>query len=631
MKDKKKEQPCDMNSSEFMIRILDLLNKFDKKVDIIHEILLLIKEFTKFEAVGIRVKEGEYYPYYETDTSPQDFIEAERYLHTLNNAGDTIRDSNGNAYLECMCGNIINGKIDASRPFFTKGGSFWSNCMADLFASATEKECRALNRFKDKGYESVAIIPLRSGSKTIGLLQFNDKRKEMFTLEIIEFFEKIGVGIGIALARKQMEEALKKVHDELEIQIKERTASLQHKVAEHRKVKEELVKLSTAIKQSPSAIVITDVKGNIEYVNPKFTKMTGYSTEEVMGKNCRFLKSGETSPEEYKQLWNIVTSCKEWWGEFHNKRKDGSLYWEDASISAVKNSKGVITHFIKVAEDITIRKQIEKEKEKLRQQLVLQGRLATLGELSSGLAHEIGNPLQTILGNTELLLMDSQSEELLSIKSATLHAKNIIENLLNFAKQRKTYFSKENINNILDRTFSLYGKQFKFKKINIVKNYSDLPKTRISPPHIEQVFLNLIANATKAMPNGGTLTVATRVVIASSPEWMEPAPYKSFQDFTLVCQPADQSGDQSCPDENRGTRNGKKKFIEISFKDTGVGIPKENINQLFEPFFTTGKEGTGLGLAVSYDIIKQHSGEISVFSEGMKKGTEFVVKLPVHT
>jgi PAS domain S-box-containing protein len=127
------------------------------------------------------------------------------------------------------------------------------------------------------------------------------------------------------------------------------------------RARERLRQLSRAVEQSPVSIVITDKAGNIEYVNPKFSEVTGYSAEEILGRNPRVLKSGETPPEGYKQLWNTITSGKEWRGEFHNRRKNGELYWESASISSVLDEAGQITHFLAVKEDITERKQMEQQ------------------------------------------------------------------------------------------------------------------------------------------------------------------------------------------------------------------------------------------------------------------------------
>lgn len=245
-----------------------------------------------------------------------------------------------------------------------------------------------------------------------------------------------------------------------------------------------------------------------------------------------------------------------------------------------------------------------KKLRKTQMMLAQQGRLASIGELASGLAHEIGNPLQAILGNTELLLMEEKNEELDSIKTAVLHAKKIIENLLIFSGRRKTALVQANINDLLEQTFSLYGKQLEIKKIEVVKKYGNLPKMNISSLNIEQVFLNLITNATKAMPEGGILTVMTSVADGAS---------------------------QAYAKEEKDTTGSNPRMINISFKDTGSGIKKDNLARIFEPFFTTSEvgKGTGLGLSVSYGIMKEYGGEILVFSEGEGKGAEFIVKIPL--
>ena len=148
---------------------------------------------------------------------------------------------------------------------------------------------------------------------------------------------------------------------ELEIQNRE----LKAEIVECLRMKDETNKLLHAIEQSPSTVIITDVNGNIEYVNPKFTQLTGYTSEEVLGKNPRILKPGCKPSEEYRELWETITSGREWRGELYNRKKNGEFYWEYASISPVRNSQGVITHFIAVKEDITERKRVEDELRKL--------------------------------------------------------------------------------------------------------------------------------------------------------------------------------------------------------------------------------------------------------------------------
>ena len=140
-------------------------------------------------------------------------------------------------------------------------------------------------------------------------------------------------------------------------------------ITERKKAEDELRTLSQAVQQSPASVVITDINGNIEYVNPKFTRLTGYQPEEVIGRNPRVLKSGEKPPEEYKNLWETITSGREWRGEFHNKKKNGEMYWESASISPITDEKGLITHFLAVKEDMTERKESEEEVRRMSEDL----------------------------------------------------------------------------------------------------------------------------------------------------------------------------------------------------------------------------------------------------------------------
>jgi two-component system, cell cycle sensor histidine kinase and response regulator CckA len=159
-----------------------------------------------------------------------------------------------------------------------------------------------------------------------------------------------------------------------------RTIATIEDITERRQAEDKLRQLSRAVDQSPSSIVITDPAGDIEYVNPKFIELTGYTLAEVLGKNPRVLKSGEKSPEAYRELWQTITAGKEWRGEFHNKKKNGELYWESASISPIRDRAGRVTHYVAVKEDITARKQTEAERDQLIQDL--QNALANVKALS---------------------------------------------------------------------------------------------------------------------------------------------------------------------------------------------------------------------------------------------------------
>ncbi len=201
--------------------VLELLNRSDDSTDTVREILHLIKSKTGLEALGIRLREGDDFPYYETNGFPEEFVQAEKYLCAHDKEGKTIRDGPEDPVLEGMCGNILCGRINPELPCFTKGGSFWTNSTTELLNSAKEEDRRAWtrNRCNAMGYESLAIIALRSGDETIGLLQINDHRRNQFTPEMIAFLEGLGASIGITLSRRRAEDAQKEQLNFLQVLI----------------------------------------------------------------------------------------------------------------------------------------------------------------------------------------------------------------------------------------------------------------------------------------------------------------------------------------------------------------------------------------------------------------------------
>jgi len=270
----------------------------------------------------------------------------------------------------------------ASRGFtFPQGkglpGRVWLSGQPEWIANVTLDANFPRAKFAlEAGLKAGLAIPILSRKKVvavIGFFMFDAREKDA---SLIKLISTIASQLGLVIHRKQMEEGLRKAYERLELRIEERTAELlkankllQDEVAERRQKEERLRKFSHAIEQSPSSIIITDVKGNIEYANPKFMQVTGYTPEEIIGKNPRFLKSGKTPPEEYKQLWTMITSGGEWRGEFYNRKKSGEFYWESASISPIKNQEGVITHFVAIKEDITKHKQTEMEYQKANDSL----------------------------------------------------------------------------------------------------------------------------------------------------------------------------------------------------------------------------------------------------------------------
>lgn len=368
-------------------------------------------------------------------------------------------------------------------------------------------------------------------------------------------------------------------------------------ISAHRRAEGDLRKLFQAIEQSPVSVVITDLHGKIEYVNPKFTETTGYTYPEVVGKNPGLLKSGYTSAAEYAALWKTISTGQVWRGEFRNRRKNGQLFWEMASIAPVRDVHGKVTHYVCVKEDITERKGTE---ERLRQA----HKMEAIGELTGGIAHDFNNLLAIILGNLQLLEEemkdDDEKRELVAdaIWSAERGAE-LINRLLAFARRQRLNPRVTDLNHVIREMTDILrrtlGERIEIREVLA----PSLAKTMIDRGQLENVLLNLTVNARDAMPKGGVLTIITE----------------------NVCIESDETGN------NQGIRPGD--YAVISVKDTGVGMPTDVLERIFEPFFTTkgfGK-GSGLGLSMVYGFVNQSGGHIAVDSK-VGRGTTMKLYLP---
>jgi len=369
-------------------------------------------------------------------------------------------------------------------------------------------------------------------------------------------------------------------------------------ITERRKAEESVHKLSQAVEQSPVSIVITDVKGNIEFVNRWFTQVTGYEAAEVLGKNPRVLKSGETPPERYKELWGTITGGRVWEGEFHNKKKNGELFWEHAAISPIRDRDGTIAHFLGIKEDIT-------EQKKLEEQLRQAQKMEAIGQLAGGVAHDFNNILTTITGYASLLEMSITSDATLreyatEITVASERGANLTQSLLAFSRKQEPSLAAVDLNDQIRSSHKVLSRLVG-EDIDLVLDL-DREETVVEADkgQLQQVLMNLASNARDAMPNGGTLRIATRTDTIGSDH------------------------------QERYALEGPGKYVVLSVTDTGSGMEKAVRSRIFEPFYTTkgvGK-GTGLGLSIVYGIVSKHRGLITVDSE-RGKGTTFSIYLPL--
>ncbi len=369
-------------------------------------------------------------------------------------------------------------------------------------------------------------------------------------------------------------------------------------ITERIKAQEQIKILHKAVEYAPYSILIANKEENMEYVNPKFCDITGYSKEEVLGRHPRILKSENTPPEIYAEVRACISSGKEWTGQFQNQKKTGELYWESGSISPILDSKGNITHFIAVSEDITERRQ--KEEEIIRINSELNRVNSEKDKFFSIIAHDLRSPFTGILGITEIMASDDGELSLegyanLSkpLRKSVENVYKLLENLLEWAMFQKgtiDYSPAElSLSDMLSHNIDSIKERARQKEITIISETSNVKKIFADENMINSIHRNLLSNAVKFTNRGGQVTVSAK-----------------------------ETGEG---------------MIEISVSDTGVGIPKDVIDKLFilgEKVGSIGTErepSTGLGLILCKEFVEKHRGKIWVESEeGV--GSKFSFTIP---
>jgi PAS domain S-box-containing protein len=357
---------------------------------------------------------------------------------------------------------------------------------------------------------------------------------------------------------------------------------------------------STALSAAANAIVITDRKGTIEWVNPAFTQLTGYGPEETIGCNPRILKSSHHPPEFYTRLWTTITAGNMWHGEMVNQRKDGRTIIEDTTITPVRDSNGAIAHFVAIKQDITHARQLEAQ---LRQSQ----KMEAIGQLAGGVAHDFNNILASLIMQADLLEMaDFLPAEvttgLQQIRADAMRAAQLTRQLLLFSRRQVMQSSQLDLNEVVTNLAKMLQRIIG-EDVRLQLNLHPVPLLICADAGmVEQVLLNLAVNARDAMPLGGRVGIESAEKIVT-------------EDLLGLY-----------PDARPG------RYVCFSVSDTGTGIPPEILPQIFEPFFTTKEagKGTGLGLATVFGIVKQHQGWLKVDNQP-GQGATFRIFLPAST
>jgi PAS domain S-box-containing protein len=350
------------------------------------------------------------------------------------------------------------------------------------------------------------------------------------------------------------------------------------------------------VEESPTSVMITDPQGNIEYVNLKFSLLTGYTREEVIGRNPRLLKSGVQQQKVYTNLWRTIAGGSEWRGELCNRKKDGELYWELAAISAIHDADGGITHYLAIKEDITDRKTMEGLlwQAKATAEAANKAKSRFLADMS----HELRTPLNSILGFSQLLelqgeesLSEKQHEYLRWIRDGGEHLLDMVNDVLDLSKveagkvelEKSPFDPAALIRRVLTTVRSLAAKKHLHIDVSLPAGHELLDADEV---RIKQVLYNLLSNAIKFTGREKRIGVEARA----------------------------EDGE-----------------LWITVWDEGIGIPAGDLARIFDPYaqsrLARRGEGTGLGLAIVKSLVELHGGSVAVTSE-VGRGSRFTVRLP---
>ncbi len=701
------------DEQEIVVELLRLAGASGGLRELIRATAGLVKSWSGCDAVGIRLRDGEDYPYFETRGFPEEFVRGENSLCGRDENGEIKREADGSAALECMCGNVIRGRVDRSMPFISEAGSFWSNGTTRLLTTTTDEDrgAKTRNRCNGDGYESVAVIPLSAEGETFGLLQINDKRPDRFTERDIRLFERLASALALVPSRRGAADALEASLAELEAvhasvpvamilmdadrrvwkcnraaaemtrrngemagltagqalrcahsvrpdgrrpsacdacaihkalcetqatgaaigqfeadfdmldgeRIRRKrllvsTASLlvageAHVLlclldaSEVKRAEEQLGLQALALEQIQDGVVMLDMDGRITFANDAICRLAGCSVERILHADAHLLGgrfAGETSHDE---IIEATIRDGQWRGELTCSAADGTATI-DCRTRLVRDAAGRPVGICGVGTNVSDRRRAGEEKFALQAQLMQAQKMAAVGRLAAGVAHDFNNQLVVILGYCDMLACtldegDPRRDLLDEIARAGERANATTSHLLSFSRRQLLRPEPTDLGQVLAEMRSpvatMVGEDIAFS----VEAQPGCRPVLVDRAGLQQSLMNLVVNARDAMPGGGRLMVAAR-------------------DFDV-----DSQGAGDFPDAPVG------RYVLVEVRDSGAGMDAETLAMAFDPFFTTKQvgKGTGLGLPMVLGFVQQSRGFVRMESEP-GRGTTARILLP---
>jgi len=546
-------------------RILVNANRSIPKINYLRETLEIMIEFSGCDAVELWLNESDKYTHCAMTYSVRDSFQYEIVQPIKNEMNEIVLFDAKESIYNLLRLNIWQKKHDPSLPFFTEGGSFWTgNTKQPLTCMLKSEEKKYYSNHKlDLQYESLALIPLAVGDKNTGFLQLMSFRQGCFTENDIMLYESHAQILAIALENQHAQAALRERVKELTCLYSIEKVAEKHKISigEILKSIAEILPPAWQYPESTAARIALD---KYSYSTPGFQEDMQKQKSDIIVKGNR---RGFIEVAYMKKKPDIDE------GPFLKEERD--------LINAIARQVGLIIE----------RKEAKEQSSLLQEQLRHADRLATIGQLAAGVAHELNEPLGNILGFAQLAkkcpeLPDQASRDIDRIVGSSLHAREIIKKLMIFARQTPPKRTQIDLNKMVENELYLFEARCVKAGIELVRLLSpDIPKIAGDQAQLNQVLVNLVVNAIQAMPDGGKLTIKTYV---------------------------------------------RDNHVFIIVEDTGIGMSEDILKKIFIPFFTTKdvNQGTGLGLAVVHGIVTSHKGSIKVQSK-KGQGAIFEIRMPV--